>query len=64
MAHAFVNGGATSDSERDITVGGVAMVHPRVFDGTDYVALGHLHGRQQISETRPLLRLTRRDVLQ
>ena len=33
MAHAFVNGGATSDSERDITVGGVAMVHPRVFDG-------------------------------
>jgi exonuclease SbcD len=51
MAHAFVNGGATSDSERDITVGGVAMVHPRVFDGTDYVALGHLHGRQQISET-------------
>ncbi|SES01670.1 Exodeoxyribonuclease I subunit D [Pedococcus cremeus] len=51
MAHAFVNGGATSDSERDITVGGVAMVHPRVFDGTDYVALGHLHGRQQIDET-------------
>ena len=51
MAHAFVNGGATSDSERDITVGGVAMVHPRVFEGTDYVALGHLHGRQQISET-------------
>ena len=51
MAHAFVNGGATSDSERDISVGGVAMVHPRVFDGTDYVALGHLHGRQQISET-------------
>jgi len=51
MAHAFVNGGATSDSERDISVGGVAMVHPRVFDGTDYVALGHLHGRQQICET-------------
>jgi exonuclease SbcD len=51
MAHAFVGGGATSDSERDITVGGVAMVHPRVFDGTDYVALGHLHGRQQIDET-------------
>jgi exonuclease SbcD len=51
MAHAFVNGGATSDSERDITVGGVAMVHPRVFEAADYVALGHLHGRQQISET-------------
>jgi exonuclease SbcD len=51
MSHAFVNGGATSDSERDITVGGVAMVHPRVFDGSSYVALGHLHGQQQISET-------------
>ena len=51
MAHAFVNGGATSDSERDITVGGVAMVHPRVFDGVDYVALGHLHGQQQLAET-------------
>ena len=51
MSHAFVNGGATSDSERDITVGGVAMVHPRVFDGTGYVALGHLHGRQRITDT-------------
>ena len=49
MAHAFVTGGATSDSERDITVGGVATVHPEVFDGVDYVALGHLHGQQQRS---------------
>ena len=51
MAHAFVTGGATSDSERDISVGGVSAVHPRVFSGTDYVALGHLHGRQRVSET-------------
>ena len=33
MAHAFVTGGATSDSERDISVGGVSAVHPDVFDG-------------------------------
>jgi exonuclease SbcD len=51
MAHAFVTGGATSDSERDISVGGVSAVHPRLFDGADYVALGHLHGRQQVSES-------------
>ncbi len=51
MAHAFVTGGATSDSERDISVGGVSAVHPRVFAGTDYVALGHLHGRQRVTET-------------
>ncbi len=51
MAHAFVTGGATSASERDISVGGVSAVHPDVFTGADYVALGHLHGPQRISET-------------
>ena len=51
MAHAFVTGGATSDSERDISVGGVSAVHPTVFAGADYVALGHLHGRQRVKET-------------
>ncbi len=48
MSHAFVTGGATSDSERDISVGGVSAVHPRVYEGVDYVALGHLHGRQVV----------------
>jgi len=51
MAHAFVTGGATSESERDISVGGVSAVHPDVFAGADYVALGHLHGPQRIGET-------------
>jgi exonuclease SbcD len=51
MAHAFVTGGATSESERDISVGGVSAVHPDVFTDADYVALGHLHGPQRISET-------------
>jgi exonuclease SbcD len=51
MSHAFVRGGAASESERDITVGGVAAVPPGVFEGVDYVALGHLHGRQCISDT-------------
>ncbi len=51
MAHAFVTGGATSGSERDIAAGGVAAVPPAVFDGVDYVALGHLHGRQQLAES-------------
>lgn len=50
MAHAFVTGGATSDSERDISVGGVSAVHPDVFAAAAYAALGHLHGRQEISE--------------
>jgi exonuclease SbcD len=51
MSHAFVTGGATSASERDISVGGVSAVHPDVFAGMDYVALGHLHGPQSISES-------------
>ncbi|MFF2412144.1 exonuclease SbcCD subunit D [Streptomyces sp. NPDC058092] len=50
LAHAFVAGGEPSDSERDITVGGVAAVPAGVFDGVDYVALGHLHGCQTVTE--------------
>jgi exonuclease SbcD len=49
MAHAFVAGGVTSESERDISVGGVSGVPPEVFDGVDYAALGHLHGRQEVA---------------
>ena len=50
-AHAFVIGGQASESERDISVGGVGAVPHSVFDGVDYVALGHLHGRQRLTET-------------
>lgn len=48
MAHAFITGGLSSDSEKDITVGGVADAPAAVFEGMDYVALGHLHGPQQM----------------
>src|SRR5690606_17986946 len=50
MAHAFVTGGTGSDSERSIAVGGVEQVGGAVFDGPDYVALGHLHGPQTLTE--------------
>lgn len=50
LAHAFVTGGQASDSERDITVGGVSAVPAATFDGVDYAALGHLHGSQTITE--------------
>src|SRR6185312_12679692 len=48
LAHAFVIGGAASDSERSIVVGGVDSVGGDTFAGIDYVALGHLHGAQQL----------------
>jgi exonuclease SbcD len=50
LAHAFVTGGQASDSERDISVGGAVHVPAGVFDGVDYVALGHLHGRQTMTD--------------
>ncbi len=48
MAHAFITGGAASDSEREIRVGGVGDTPAAVFDGFSYVALGHLHGPQEV----------------
>jgi exonuclease SbcD len=49
MAHGWVAGGAASESERDITVGGVGQVPAGLFDDFSYVALGHLHGQQSIA---------------
>jgi exonuclease SbcD len=49
LAHAFVGGGQPSESERDISVGGVDLVPASVFDGVDYVALGHLHRPQTLT---------------
>ena len=51
LAHAFVAGAEPSDSERDISVGGVARVPVEVFDGVDYTALGHLHGRHTLTDS-------------
>jgi exonuclease SbcD len=50
LAHAFVAGGQPSESERDISVGGVSLVSASTYEGFDYVALGHLHGRQTITD--------------
>ncbi len=48
VAHAFVTGAAPSDSERELSVGEASMVSASVFDGVDYVALGHLHTPQSV----------------
>lgn len=47
IAHQFVTGATTCDSE-EIVVGGLDNVDASVFEGFDYVALGHLHGKQKI----------------
>ena len=51
LAHAFVAGGVPSESERDISVGGVSMVASSLFDDISYTALGHLHGRAVLGDT-------------
>jgi exonuclease SbcD len=57
MAHAFVAGSPdaagtmASDSERDISVGGLQIAPTSLFTGASYAALGHLHGRATLTES-------------
>lgn len=61
MAHLFAQGGASADSERDISVGGIEVVDVATLAAggnlqlppLDYLALGHLHRPQQI-QVKPL----------
>ena len=47
LAHQFVTGSETCESE-EISIGGSDNVDASAFDGFDYVALGHLHGPQNV----------------
>lgn len=47
VTHQFVTGAERCQSE-EISVGGADNVDASVFDGFDYVALGHLHGPQTV----------------
>ncbi|WP_341997016.1 exonuclease SbcCD subunit D [Microbacterium sp. LWH7-1.2] len=50
VAHCFAAGvEPTPHLERDIQQGGLDIVPLSTFDGVDYTALGHIHGRQQLS---------------
>ncbi|MFE6840045.1 exonuclease SbcCD subunit D [Streptomyces sp. NPDC057705] len=55
LAHAFITAADTpageTDSERNISVGGVAHAGASVFAGIDYAALGHLHRPQRVTDT-------------
>jgi exonuclease SbcD len=52
VAHTFVEGGVTCESERELTVGNIESVGVDAFSGFDYVALGHLHGSQERDDAR------------
>ncbi len=50
LAHAFIVGGEATGSERSISSGGIETAPASAFDGVDYVALGHLHSPQVLTD--------------
>lgn len=51
LTHQLVTGAERSESE-DLSIGGTDNVDLQVFDGFDYVALGHLHRPQNVGSER------------
>ena len=51
LTHQFVTGSITCDSE-ELSVGGSDNVDAAVLEAFDYVALGHIHGPQNIGSNR------------
>ena len=51
LSHQFVTGASRSDSE-EVSVGGLDNVDADAYAGFDYVALGHIHGPQDIRFAR------------
>lgn len=52
VTHQFITGSERSESEEDVSVGGADNVDAAVFEGLDYVALGHLHCPQNVNSER------------
>lgn len=52
IAHTFVVGSMTSDSERPLSIGGSDAVRAELFSDFTYTALGHLHGPQRVGSDR------------
>lgn len=48
MSHAWFDGGEASESEIDISMGGIGKASTTLLDGFTYAALGHLHKPQAI----------------
>ena len=51
LTHQFVTGAVTCESE-ELSVGGSDNVDASVFEGFDYVALGHIHGPQNVGSNK------------
>lgn len=49
LSHAFITNAETSTSDRAAEIGFATQVPASVFEGFDYVALGHIHKPQQVN---------------
>ena len=49
VSHAFITNAETSTSDRAAEIGFATQVSASVFDGFDYVALGHIHKPQNVN---------------
>lgn len=50
VGHLFVAGGAVSESEREIDLGGARAIPVDALPSSDYIALGHLHKKQHMGK--------------
>ena len=55
VGHIFMAGSVTSNSEREIDLGGARVVGKDVMPDCAYTALGHIHKRQVMSKSRNII---------
>lgn len=52
IAHTYVQGGTSSESERPLILGGTSAIDANLFEGFHFVAMGHLHRPQAVVDGR------------
>lgn len=50
VSHAYIDGAETSDSDRAAVIGTAMQIPADVFEGFDYVALGHIHRPYSVTD--------------
>ena len=50
LAHAFITNSETSTSDKAAVIGTATQISAQIFEGFDYVALGHIHKPQNVND--------------
>lgn len=51
LAHAFITNSETSTSDKAAVIGTATQISAQIFEGFDYVALGHIHKPQDVNDS-------------